>query len=96
MGGKTQSATDAVPLDAAINRSTSSADKQRGIFASRQCATAGIAMVRNLLASQPAGRNGFDHIMRRSPAAARIVTVARQNSMKYGTPLIAPPGLASA
>ena len=36
-----------VPLDAAINRSTSSVDKQRGSLARRQCATAGIAMARS-------------------------------------------------
>ena len=33
-----------MPSDAAINRFTSSADKQRGSLASRQCATADVAM----------------------------------------------------
>ena len=44
---RSRSPPGVVPLDAAINRPTSSADKQRGSLASRQCAKAGIALARS-------------------------------------------------
>jgi len=47
LGTRSRSLAGVVPLDAAINRSTSSVDKQRGSLASRQCATAGIAIARS-------------------------------------------------